>query len=90
MELIIGLFIMFVLVTIILGILVIIGQRKIKIYESILPSIYDDLMDIIITTNEIDQAGIFESDDEVGIIFKQINSTINKLSKYLIIEDVKE
>ena len=32
--------------------------------------------------NDIDQSGAFESDDEVGTIFKQIKLTINELEQF--------
>ena len=32
---------------------------------------------------DIDSRGVFESDDEIGAIFKQIKQTVNQLQSYI-------
>jgi hypothetical protein len=83
----------YIVLILIIGVLIfIITKQQVKNnkYETTLISIYDDLIEIITEVNTIDQAGMFESDDDVGIIFKQIHSLINDLTKYLIIDNTEE
>tara|TARA_R100000322_G_scaffold157938_1_gene118133 strand:- start:347 stop:616 length:270 start_codon:yes stop_codon:yes gene_type:complete len=75
------------IVEIILGVLLIIESyivwnlmRKTEMLETWI----EDFNDVIISVNDelkvIDSMGSFESDDETGTIFKQIQQTVNKLN----------
>ena len=75
------------IVEIILGVLLIIESyivwnlmRKTEMLETWI----EDFNDVIISVNNelkvIDSMGSFESDDETGTIFKQIQQTVNQLN----------
>ena len=75
------------IVEIILGVLLIVESyivwnlmRKTEMLETQI----EDFNDVIISVNDelkvIDSMGSFESDDETGTIFKQIQETVNKLT----------
>ena len=75
------------IVEIILGILLIVESyivwnlmRKTEMLETWI----EDFNDVIISVNNelkvIDSMGSFESDDETGTIFKQIQQTVNQLN----------
>ena len=75
------------IVEIILGVLLIVESyivwnlmRKTEMLETWI----EDFNDVIISVNDelkvIDSMGSFESDDETGTIFKQIQETVNKLN----------
>jgi len=75
------------IVEIILGVLLIVESyivwnlmRKTEMLETWI----EDFNDVIISVNDelkvIDSMGSFESDDETGTIFKQIQQTVNKLN----------
>ena len=58
-------------------------MKKQEITEDWLVALENRLSKILIETKEIDQKGMFESDDDVGTIFKQINSMITTLNDFL-------
>ena len=75
------------IVEIILGVLLIVESyivwnlmRKTEMLETQI----EDFNDVIISVNDelkvIDSMGSFESDDETGTIFKQIQETVNQLN----------
>ena len=75
------------IVEIILGVLLIVESyivwnlmRKTEMLETWI----EDFNDVIISVNDelkvIDSMGSFESDDETGAIFKQIQETVNQLN----------
>tara|TARA_R100001443_G_scaffold96025_1_gene102564 strand:- start:634 stop:894 length:261 start_codon:yes stop_codon:yes gene_type:complete len=75
------------IVEIILGVLLIVESyivwnlmRKTEMLETWI----EDFNDVIISVNDelkvIDSMGSFESDDETGTIFKQIQQTVNQLN----------
>jgi len=75
------------IVEIILGVLLIVESyivwnlmRKTEMLETWI----EDFNDVIISVNDelkvIDSMGSFESDDETGTIFKQIQETVNQLN----------
>jgi hypothetical protein len=58
-------------------------MKKQELTEDWLVALENRLSKILIETKEIDQKGMFESDDDVGTIFKQINSMITTLNDFL-------
>ena len=74
------------IVEIILGVLLIVESYSMESYEKteMLETWIEDFNDVIISVNDelkvIDSMGSFESDDEVGSIFKQIQETVNQLN----------
>ena len=55
--------------------------RKVERLESWIESYAERIQDTQNTLNEIDNEGSFESDDEIGVVFKSIKSAINQLEK---------
>ena len=75
------------IVEIILGVLLIVELAySMESYEKteMLETWIEDFNDVIISVNDelkvIDSMGSFESDDETGTIFKQIQETVNQLN----------
>ena len=58
-------------------------MKKQELTEDWLVALENRLSKILTETKEIDQKGMFEADDEVGTIFKQINSMITTLNDFL-------
>ena len=58
-------------------------MKKQEVTEDWLVALENRLSKILTETKEIDQKGMFEADDEVGTIFKQINSMITTLNDFL-------
>ena len=58
-------------------------MKKQELTEDWLVALENRLSKILTETKEIDQKGMFESDDDVGTIFKQINSMITTLNDFL-------
>lgn len=89
----IGLFWAFILVISIVcnGILmfgILHALRRVENYEGFFNAMQDQLTTTILTIREIDLRGAFESDDEVGGVFKQIHAIINALDVFLTSEGV--
>jgi len=59
---------------------------KLLKYETRIVSIYDDLVNIMKLMSDIDNKEIFETDDEVGLVFVKLRDTINILEKYVELE----
>tara|TARA_R100001509_G_C4799709_1_gene192679 strand:+ start:362 stop:613 length:252 start_codon:yes stop_codon:yes gene_type:complete len=55
--------------------------RKVERLESWIESYAQRIQDTQNTLDEIDNEGSFESDDEIGVVFKSIKSAINQLEK---------
>ena len=55
--------------------------RKVERLESWIESYAERIQDTKNTLDEIDNEGSFESDDEIGVVFKSIKSAINQLEK---------
>ena len=58
-------------------------MKKQELTEDWLVALENRLSKILTETKEIDQKGMFEADDDVGTIFKQINSMIITLNDFL-------
>ena len=58
-------------------------MKKQELTEDWLVALENRLSKILTETKKIDEKGMFEADDEVGTIFKQINSMITTLNDFL-------
>ena len=58
-------------------------MKKQELTEDWLVALENRLSKILTETKDIDEKGMFEADDEVGTIFKQINSMITTLNDFL-------
>lgn len=70
------------ILSIVLMVSIVVMYRKIGKYEARINSIYDDLIDILKTLEQLDDKQIFEKDDEVGVLFTDIKKEIAILEKY--------
>ena len=59
------------------------GMKKAEYYESTLGNIRQRIFDTYTQMGEIDTLGAFESDDDVGIIFKELKSLVDELRNYI-------
>lgn len=53
---------------------------KINIYESVVAKLYDSIVTSYNAMKQIDIRGSFESDDEVGIVFRNLRNVITDLN----------
>jgi|APSaa5957512622_1039677.scaffolds.fasta_scaffold297279_2 hypothetical protein len=58
--------------------------RKVIWHEKYLLNLNNDLVEILKEIKKIDSREIFESDDEVGVLWKMISNIIKKLSTKLV------
>jgi hypothetical protein len=58
-------------------------NRNITVYETNLIDIRDQFIEAEIEIKQLDINGTFESDDEVGIVYKSIRAVINDLDRIL-------
>lgn len=58
-------------------------ETNLTIYETNLVDIRDQFIDAETEIKQLDINGTFESDDEVGIIFKSVKAVINDLDRIL-------
>jgi hypothetical protein len=63
-----------------LGYLVYIGQKKIDIYEQWVLEFRNDVNNVYTQLQQLDDKQIFQKDDEVGVIFLDIVTLIEKLN----------
>jgi len=63
-----------------LGYLVYIGQKKIDIYEQWVLEFRTDVNNVYTQLQQLDDNQIFQKDDEVGVIFLDIVTLIEKLN----------
>ena len=75
---------------IVLGLLVItegyviwILNKKTELLETWVENFSNTIQTIQEELQDIDSRGVFESDDEIGAIFKQIKQTVNQLQSYI-------
>jgi len=61
--------------------------RKLEFLEKNYIILLDKLESTIINMREIDDKQMFENDDEVGVIFKELTDTVNELSKFVVTEE---
>lgn len=66
--------------SVILGYLVYIGQKKIDIYEQWVLEFRTDVNNVYTQLQQLDDNQIFQKDDEVGVIFLDIVTLIEKLN----------
>jgi hypothetical protein len=64
-----------------MGYLVYICQKKIDIYEQWVVDFYKDVTDVYNQMKDIDDKQVFERDDEVGVVFSDLFSLIQKLDR---------
>ncbi len=57
--------------------------RKVELYEDFVADILEDIKKIVVGMQSLDIRGSFESDDEVGIIFKAMKSLVDQLKLFL-------
>tara|TARA_B100002019_G_C21266427_1_gene599686 strand:+ start:331 stop:585 length:255 start_codon:yes stop_codon:yes gene_type:complete len=55
--------------------------RKIKVYESWILDVKEDVENLYKDIHEVDSKDIFEKDDEVGVVFEQIKELISSFNK---------
>ena len=63
-----------------IGYIIYIGQKKIDIYEQWVLEFRNDVNNIYTQLQELDNKQIFQKDDEVGVIFLDIVTLIEKLN----------
>ena len=63
-----------------LGYLVYIGQKKIDIYEQWVLEFRNDVNNVYTQLQQLDDKQIFQKDDEVGVIFLDIVTLVEKLN----------
>ena len=75
---------------IVLGLLVITERyviwnlnKKTELLETWVENFSNTIQTIQEELQDIDSRGVFESDDEIGAIFKQIKQTVNQLQSYI-------
>jgi hypothetical protein len=61
--------------------------RKLEFLEKNYIILLDKLESTIINMREIDDKQMFENDDEVGVIFRELTDTVNELSKFVVTEE---
>lgn len=58
-------------------------EKNIMIYESNLINLRDEFINAEIEIKQLDVNGTFESDDEVGVVYKSIKAVIEDLDRIL-------
>ena len=58
-------------------------NKKTELLETWLENFSNTIQTIQEELQDIDSRGVFESDDEIGAIFKQIKQTVNQLQSYI-------
>ena len=58
-------------------------NKKTELLESWVENFSNTIQTIQEELQDIDSRGVFESDDEIGAIFKQIKQTVNQLQSYI-------
>ena len=56
--------------------------RKLELLENWIEDFINTIEKVQIDLQKIDYKGYFEADDEVGVIFEQIKTTINQLDRF--------
>lgn len=57
-------------------------NKKLEFLEDWITDFINTIEKVQIDLKKIDYKGYFEADDEVGQIFKQINTTVNQLNRF--------
>lgn len=89
-----GIIILLLILVILLGFLIRIQLNKIKIYEQWILDIRDDISATLYKMKEIDikgtfatkvnDKGLFESDDEVGVVFEEMQQMLQNLNEKIL------
>ena len=58
-------------------------NKKTVLLETWVENFSNTIQTIQEELQDIDSRGVFESDDEIGAIFKQIKQTVNQLQSYI-------
>ena len=58
-------------------------NKKTELLETWVENFSNTIQTIQEELKDIDSRGVFESDDEIGTIFKQIKQTVNQLQSYI-------
>ena len=58
-------------------------NKKTELLETWVENFSNTIQTIQEELQDIDSRGLFESDDEIGAIFKQIKQTVNQLQSYI-------
>ena len=58
-------------------------NKKTELLETWVENFSNTIRTIQEELQDIDSRGVFESDDEIGAIFKQIKQTVNQLQSYI-------
>ena len=58
-------------------------NKKTELLETWVENFSNTIQTIQEELQDIDSRGVFESDDEIGAIFKQIKQTVNQLQSYI-------
>ena len=58
-------------------------NKKTELLETWVENFSNTIETIQEELKDIDSRGVFESDDEIGAIFKQIKQTVNQLQSYI-------
>ena len=58
-------------------------NKKTELLETWVENFTNTIQTIQEELQDIDSRGVFESDDEIGAIFKQIKQTVNQLQSYI-------
>ena len=58
-------------------------NKKTELLEPWVENFSNTIQTIQEELQDIDSRGVFESDDEIGAIFKQIKQTVNQLQSYI-------
>ena len=58
-------------------------NKKTELLETWVENFSNTIQTIQEELKDIDSRGVFESDDEIGAIFKQIKQTVNQLQSYI-------
>lgn len=72
--------VLFFITTIVLIYLSTISQNKIDIYEQWIIEFTDDVNDVYLKMKDLDDKNLFQKDDEVGIVFSDMATLIDKLN----------
>ena len=58
-------------------------NKKTELLETWVENFSNTIQTIQEELKDIDSRGVFESDDEIGAIFKQIKQTVNQIQSYI-------
>ena len=58
-------------------------NKKTELLETWVENFSNTIQTIQEELQDIDSRGVFQSDDEIGTIFKQIKQTVNQLQSYI-------